>query len=84
MIMNDLWCLVKYLKPVDHADIRKIVISNLCLKKYFQRHFDLLLIGDKGKRHYVLIKYFTNPCMTIHYIVQENSFIVIVYRLLPQ
>ena len=27
-------------------------------KNAFERHVDLLLIGEVGKRHYVLIKYF--------------------------
>ena len=33
-------------------------ISNLCVKTLFQRHFDLSLIVEEGKRNYVLIKYF--------------------------
>ena len=28
-------------------------------KNTFKRHVDLLLTGEKGKRHYVLIKYFS-------------------------
>ena len=34
--------------------------SNLCIKKRWkEKHFDLLLIGEEGKRHYVLIKDFS-------------------------
>ena len=33
--------------------------SNLCIKKMVRRkHVDLLLVGEEGKRHYVLIKDF--------------------------
>ena len=35
-------------------------ISNLCVKTLFQRHFDLSLIVEEGKRNYVLIKYFNS------------------------
>ena len=45
----------------------------------------LLLIGEKGKRHYVLIKDFnTFIYMIILYIVGENIFVDIVYKFLVQ
>ena len=51
-------------------------------KNTFKRHIDLLLIGEEGKRHYVLIKDF-NTCMyDTYYIVKENSFVIIIYKLL--
>ena len=54
-------------------------------KKYCEeKHVDLLLIGEEGKRHYVLTKDF-NMFMyhyTLHH--EKNIFVVIVYKLLVQ
>ena len=41
-------------------------ISNLCVKTLFQRHFDLSLIVEEGKRNYVLIKYFNSFMLIMH------------------
>ena len=50
----------------------------------FKRHFDLLSKGEEGKRHYNHIKDFNTFLFIIHYIVEKNTFVVIVYRLLVQ
>ena len=48
------------------------------------KHVDLLLIGEEGKRHIVLIKDF-NTFMYYHTLHREkNIFVVIVYKLLEQ
>ena len=52
-----------------------------------EKHVDSLLIREEGKRHYVLTKDFiflVHLCMIIHYIVEENIFVAIVYKLLVQ
>ena len=73
--------------------IKKIIALTLVLlalkekKKYsiyvskntFRRHINLLLIGKQSKRRYVLMKDFDT---FMHYVVEENIFVVIVYRLL--
>ena len=41
-------------------------------KNTFKRHVDLLLIGEEGKRHYVLIKDF-NTCMYYHILHRERK-----------
>ena len=54
-------------------------------KKYCEeKHVDLLLIGEEGKRHYVLIKDFN--MFMYHYTLhrEKNIFVVIVYKLLVQ
>ena len=45
---------------------------NLCQKTDLW-YVDLLLIGEKGKRHYVLIKDFSTFIMIIHYTAEENK-----------
>ena len=58
-----------------------IYVSKEC---YEEKHFDLLLIGEKGKIHYVLIKDF-NTFMydnILHH--GKYIFAVIFYRLLVQ
>ena len=35
-------------------------------KSTFKRHVDLLLMGEKGKRHSLLIKYIYTSCTIIH------------------
>ena len=50
-------------------------------KCWEDKHIKLSLVGEAGKRHPVLIKYFNS----IHlYMVEENIFIVIVHKLLKQ
>ena len=41
-------------------------------KNTFKRHVDLLLIGEEGKRYYVLIKDF-NTCMYDHILHRERK-----------
>ena len=43
-----------------------------------KKHVDLLLIEEKNKRHYVLIKDFNIPCMIMLYIV-ENNFVIVLW-----
>ena len=56
-----------------------IYISN---KMLWKKRVDLLMIGREGQRHYVLIKILILSCRIILYIVEENIFVVIVYKLL--
>ena len=56
-------------------------------KKYFEeKHVDLLYIGEEGKKHYILIKDFNTFMLdhTLYCTVEENIFVVIVYKLLLQ
>ena len=54
--------------------------SNLCIKTYCEeKHADLSLIGEEGKRHYVLIKDFntfkydhTLHCGRKHFCCKRN------------
>ena len=40
--------------------IKQAKLSNLSVKKYFQKdNVDLLLVGEEGKRYYILIKEFS-------------------------
>ena len=56
-----------------------IYVSKKCCE---EKHFDLLLIGEEGKRHYVLIKDF-NTFMYDHTLHRgKNIFVAIIYRLL--
>ena len=55
-----------------------VYVSKQCSE---EQHVDLLLIGKEGKRHYILIKDFNISCMIIHYIVEENIFVVVAYKL---
>ena len=50
-------------------------------KCWEDKHIKLSLVGEAGKRHRVLIKYFNSMHL---YMVEENIFIVIVYKLLKQ
>ena len=45
-----------------------------------EKHIDLLLIGEEGKRHYVLIKYF-NTFMYDHTLHCGRKHVFIVYKL---
>ena len=46
-------------KDISIFGYEKSEISNLYAKKYYEdKHVDSLLIGEKGKRHYILIKDF--------------------------
>ena len=63
------------------------ILKNVVKKK----HVHLLLIGEEGRRYYVLIQDFNDFMyytllyfMIILYSVEENIFIVIVYKLLAQ
>ena len=58
-----------------------IHVSKKCWE---EKHVDLLLIGEEGKRHYVLIKDFNTPMYdhTLHH--GKSIFVVIVYKLLVQ
>ena len=47
----------------------------------WKKRVDLLMIGREGQRHYVLIKILILSCRIILYIVEENIFVVIVYKL---
>ena len=59
----------------------RIYISLKCCK---EKHADLLLIAERGKRHYVLIKDF-NIFMYNHSLHRiKTFFVVIVYKLLVQ
>ena len=54
-------------------------------KKWFEeKHVDLSLIGEEGKRRYVLIKDFNTFMYDHTYIVEKNIFVNIVYKLLVQ
>ena len=64
--------------------IRKNIKPNVTEKYCEEKHVDLSLIGKERKSHYVLIKYVYGLCMIIHYIVKEDIFAVIVYKLLVQ
>ena len=53
-------------------------------KKCFEKHVDLLLLGEEGKMYYVLMKYFNTFMCDYTYIVEENIFVVTVCKLLVQ
>ena len=61
----------------ENKEKHPIYASKKCCE---EKHVDLSLIGEEGKRHYVLIK---NTFLQL-YIVEENIFVVIVYKLLVQ
>ena len=51
-------------------------------KKCFEEKIvDLILTGEENKKHYVLIKDLIHLCVTRHYIVEENIFVVSVYKI---
>ena len=50
---------------------------------FFKRHVDLSLIGE-SKHTMLSSKIVIHSCMTIHYIIEENIFVVIVYKFLLQ
>ena len=50
-------------------------------KCWEDKHIKLSLVEEAGKRHRVLIKYFNSMHLCM---VEENIFIVIVYKLLKQ
>ena len=49
-----------------------------------EKHVDLLLIGKREKNIMFSSRISIDLCMIIHYIVEENIFVVIVYTLLLQ
>ena len=52
------------------------------VKKYYEnKHVDFLLIREKDKKHYVLIKDLIPSCGIILYIAEKNIFAVIVYKI---
>ena len=53
------------------------VLKQCCEEKLV----DLLLIGEREKNIKFLSKISVDSCMIIHYIVEENIFVVIVYML---
>ena len=56
-------------------------------KNVKKNHFDLLLISEKGKRHYVLTFFLKNliySFVIIFYVVQQYIFVVVAYKLLLQ
>ena len=57
------------------VEIRK---NNLCIKNCEEKHVDLLLIREEGKRHYVLAKDFN----AFIYYQGKSFFVVIVYKIL--
>ena len=63
----------------ENKEKHPIYVSKKCCK---EKHVDFLFIGEEGKRYYILIKDFDTS--TLLYIVEENIFVVIVYRLLVQ
>ena len=55
------------------------------LKNTSEDHTDpLLLEEEKDKKHYALLKILTRSCTIILYIVEENIFVVIAYKLSAQ
>ena len=57
----------------------------MCQKECCQdKHVDLLLIDERGKKHYVLSNILVHSSMILHYIDVKNIFSVIVYKLLEQ
>ena len=50
------------------------------------KNVELLLIGEREKKEYVLIKdsKLLMLCIIIHFIVEQKLFVVIVYRLLEK
>ena len=53
-------------------------------KQCCEEKHDLLLIGEGQKNTMLLSKISIHACLIIHYIVEENIFVVIVYILLLQ
>ena len=65
----------------ENKEKHSIYISKKCCE---EKHVDLLLIGEEGKRQYVFIKDF-NIFMHDHTLHSgKNIFVVIVYKLLVQ
>ena len=60
----------------ENQEKNPIYVSKKCEEKLV----DLLLIGEYGKRHHVLIKDFN----TFMYNMEENIFVIIVYKLSAQ
>ena len=58
-----------------------ISVSKKC---YEEKHVDVLLIGEEGKRHYVLIKGFNTPTFDYTLHRGKKHFVVVVYKLLVQ
>ena len=55
-----------------------IYVSKICCEK---KHVDLSLIGEGIKNTMFLSMISIDLCMIIHYIVEENIFVVIAYKL---
>ena len=62
---------------------KEIYLIYVSKENFEGRHIDLFLIEEKDETHYVLIENF-NTFKFIHYIAEENIYVVIVYRLLVQ
>ena len=58
-----------------------IYVSKKCCE---DKHVDLLLIGEERKSIMFLSKISIHSCVIIHYIVEENIFVVIVWKLSEQ
>ena len=65
----------------ENKEKHSIYVSKNCCE---EKHADLLLIGEEGKIQYVFIKDLILSYMIILYIVEENIFVVIVYKVLVQ
>ena len=57
----------------ENKEKHLIYVSKKC---YEDNHVDLLLIGEEGKRHYVLSKILICSHMMIHYILEQNIFAI--------
>ena len=65
----------------ENKEKHPIYVTTKCCE---EKHVDLLLIGEEGKRHDVLIKGFNNSGMAILYFLEKDIFALIVYKLLVQ
>ena len=65
----------------ENREKHPIYVSKKCCQ---ENHFHLLLIDEKGKSHYILMKDFNTSMHNYTLHRRKNFFIVIVYRLLVQ
>ena len=65
----------------EHKEKHSLYVSTTCCE---EKHVDLLQIGEEGKESMFLSKILILSCMIILYIVEENIFVDIVYKLLVQ
>ena len=59
-------------------------IQSMYQNNFVEKNAHLLLIGEGEKNTMFLSKVLIRSCMIIHFIVEENIFVVIVYMLLLQ